>query len=89
MQDVITRADNLEVHEVPDGYIIYQTARDKVHYLNKTAAVIFEFCDGNLGETDIVSRVATAFELPPRMHDEVKTCLNLLMREGLLLPVSR
>ena len=89
MQDTLARADNLEVHEVPDGYIIYQTARDRVHYLNKTAAVIFEFCDGNRGETDIVSRVANAFELPPRMHDEVATCLNLLIREGLLLPISK
>ena len=89
MQGMIGRAENLEVHEVPDGYIIYQTARDKVHYLNKTAAVIFEFCDGNRDAADIVSRVATAFELPARMHDEVKTCLNLLMREELLLPVSR
>jgi hypothetical protein len=89
MQDMIARADNLEVHEVPDGYIIYQTARDRVHYLNKTAAVIFEFCDGKRDEADIVSRVATAFEIPPRMHDEVKTCLNLLMREGLLLSISK
>jgi hypothetical protein len=89
MQDMIARADNLEVHEVPDGYIIYQTARDRVHYLNKTAAVIFEFCDGKRDQADIVSRVANAFELPPRMHDEVTTCLNLLMREGLLLPISK
>lgn len=84
MQDMIVRAGNLEVHEVPDGYIIYQTARDRVHYLNKTAAVIFEFCDGKRDKTDIVSRVATAFELPTRMHGEVETCLDLLMREGLL-----
>ena len=89
MQEVIAPADNLEVHEVPDGYIIYQTTRDRVHYLNKTAAVIFEFCDGRRDRADIVSRVATAFELPPHMHDEVATCLNSLVREGLLLSISK
>lgn len=89
MADLIDRAEGLEVHEVPDGYIIYQTARDKVHYLNKTAAVIFEFCDGRRDKSDIVSRVATAFELAPRMHDEVSNCLDSLIREGVLLCAPR
>ncbi|THD66228.1 MAG: PqqD family protein [Bradyrhizobium sp.] len=89
MQEVIAPADNLEVHEVPDGYIVYQTARDRVHYLNKTAAVIFEFCDGRRDRTDIISRVAMAFELPPHTHEEVATCLDSLMREGLLRSISK
>jgi hypothetical protein len=89
MQEMIAPADNLEVHEVSDGYIIYQTARDRVHYLNKTAAVIFEFANGRRDRADIVSRVATAFELPPHMHEEVATCLNSLMREGLLRSISK
>lgn len=89
MQELIAPADNLEVHEVPDGYIIYQTARDRVHYLNMTAAVIFEFCDGRRDRADIISRVAMAFELPPRAHEEVATCLNSLMREELLKSISK
>jgi hypothetical protein len=89
MADFIDRADGLEIHDVPDGYIVYQTARDKVHYLNKTAAIIFEFCDGQRDKSDIVSRVATAFELAPRMHDEVSNCLDSLINEGLLLRTQR
>lgn len=89
MSEVIDRADGLDVHEVPDGYIVYQTARDKVHYLNKTAAVIFEFCDGRRDKDDIVSRVATAFELAPRMQEEVSNCLESLIGEGLLLRIQR
>lgn len=89
MADFIHRAEGLEIHDVPDGYIIYQTARDKVHYLNKTAAIIFEFCDGQRDRSEIVSRVATAFELAPRMHDEVSNCLDSLIGEGLLLCSQR
>ena len=56
MSAMVTQASNLEVHEVPDGYIVYQQERDRVHYLNKTAAIIFEFCDGKHESDDIVAR---------------------------------
>ena len=65
MSTMVTRASNLEVHEVPDGYIVYQQERDRVHYLNTTAAIIFELCDGTHESDDIVARVAKAFELDP------------------------
>ncbi|TMK54756.1 MAG: hypothetical protein E6G60_21290 [Actinobacteria bacterium] len=31
--------DGLDVNEVSDGLIVYYPARDRVHYLNNTAAV--------------------------------------------------
>ena len=46
MTEVLVRAEGLDVNEVPDGYVIYQTEADRVHYLNKTAAIVFELCDG-------------------------------------------
>jgi hypothetical protein len=39
--------DGMEVTEVPDGFVIYDEPREKVHYLNPTAAVIYAMCDGN------------------------------------------
>src|SRR5437762_3878064 len=38
--------DGLDVNEVKDGLIVYEPDRDRVHYLNGTAAVVFLFCDG-------------------------------------------
>ncbi len=29
-----------------DGYVIYHAVEDMAHYLNPTAAVVFELCDG-------------------------------------------
>ena len=63
MTEVLVRAEGLDVNEVPDGYVIYQTAADRVHYLNKTAAIVFELCDGARGADDIVARVSQMFEV--------------------------
>lgn len=89
MSEAVRQAPNLEVHEVPDGYIVYQSDRDRVHYLNKTAAIIFEFCSGSHGVDEIVERVATAFELGTAAHDEIRTGLDSLLREGLILSPSK
>ena len=89
MNAVVTRAENLEVHDVPDGYIVYQTERDSVHYLNHTAAIIFEFCDGKHEPEDIVTRVATAFDLGPSALDEIRAGLDSLLKEGLVQSSSK
>ena len=86
---MLTQATNLEVHDVPDGYIVYQTENDRVHYLNKTAAVIFEFCDGKHGSEDIISRVAKAFDLGPSAHNEIRAGLDSLLKEGLVQSSSK
>jgi hypothetical protein len=82
--ELLSQSDNLEVNEVPDGYIVYQTSRDRVHYLNKTAAIIFELCDGRRDVDDVVSRTAQAFELDQASHVEIRTCLDSLIKEGLV-----
>ncbi len=84
----MTQADNLEVHEVPDGYIVYQKERDRVHYLNKTAAIIFEFCDGTHEADDVVEQVAKIFALDSSAHDEIRAALDSLVTEGLILSPS-
>jgi hypothetical protein len=85
MSNIMVRAPDLEVHEVPDGYIVYQGEADNVCYLNKTAAIAFEFCDGKLAADDIVARVAKAFDLGNSAHDEIRACLDSLVKEGLII----
>ena len=89
MTEVMMRASGLEVHEVPDGYIVYQGARDNVCYLNKTAAIVFEFCDGKLEADDIVVRVAKIFELGASAHAEIRACIDSLVKEGLIRSNSK
>lgn len=89
MSEVMVRASGIDVHEMPDGYIIYQSTRDNVCYLNKTAAIIFEFCDGNLGRDEIIKRVAKMFELGSSAHAEINSCIDGLIKEGLIQSNSK
>jgi hypothetical protein len=89
MTDVLVRAENLDVNEVPDGYVIYQTEADRVHYLNKTAAIVFELCDGARGTGDIVARVSKMFEVEGNADDEIEACVQSLLKEGLVLSRSK
>jgi hypothetical protein len=89
MNAILRQAANLEIHDVPDGYIVYQSERDQVHYLNNTAAVIFELCDGKREPEDIIARVAKAFELGPSAYDEIRTGLDSLLKEGLVQSSSK
>jgi Coenzyme PQQ synthesis protein D (PqqD) len=88
MSAMLSRANDLDIHEVPDGYIVYDNARDRVHYLNSTAAIIFELCGSKLDPDDVVRRVAKAFDLGPSAHAEVRAALDLLLKEGLVLSSS-
>lgn len=52
-----------EVTQVPDGYVIYDEEHGRVHYLNPTAALIYEVCDGSRTVADIVELVRDAYDL--------------------------
>ena len=78
------KSDGLDVNEVPDGYVIYQMSRDQVHYLNKTAALVFEFCDGKRDAEDIVLRVRQLYGLDASSDEEVRSCIDSLLKGGLI-----
>ena len=80
-----TARPELEVNEVDDGLVIYDTGRDRVHYLNHTAALVFVLCTGEHAAADVAAHVAAAFDLPAdRATSETDACLAQLAREGLV-----
>lgn len=79
------RADALEVREVPDGFVVYDPARDKLHFLNGTAAFVLESCDGATPARALPALVAAAFRLDAEPVGEVEACLRRLLSEGLLV----
>jgi hypothetical protein len=75
--------DDLEINEVRDGLIVYDATRDRVHYLNATASVVFTLCDGDHDASAMADEMADLFEVaPPR--SEVDDCLASFATEGLL-----
>jgi hypothetical protein len=78
------RADDLEVNEAADGYVVYQPARDRVHYLNHTAALVLELCTGANQAADIVHLLQRAYDLPEPPRQEIHDCLAQFRQEGLI-----
>ena len=78
------RADDLEINQVPDGYIVYQPSRDRVHYLNHTAVLVLELCTGRVRAGDMAQLLRNAYDLPEAPTEEVASCLNTLSSEGLI-----
>ena len=82
------RADGLEIRSVPDGFVVYDPARDRLHFLNATAAFVLESCDGATPVADLPALVAAAFALEGEPADEVDDCVRRLLSEGLLVDAT-
>jgi hypothetical protein len=79
-----TSAPGLEINPVADGYIVYQPDRDRIHYLNATAAVVLELCNGRNAAADLPELLQRAFDLAEPPSEAVAGCLETLAKEGLI-----
>lgn len=83
MHDRPKKSDGLEVDEVEDGFVVYQPDRERVHYLNPTANLILELCDGTMTATQIAELIAQTFDLAVPPSQEVDDALAKMEAEGL------
>ncbi|MGC4006789.1 MAG: hypothetical protein QM811_28150 [Pirellulales bacterium] len=66
----------------PNGYLAYDTDRDRLHELNATAALTVELCDGTRAEDEVIR---TVVEVIGAEHaDAATTWLRRAIAEGLL-----
>jgi hypothetical protein len=80
-----TRVETLEITREEDGFIVYQAARDRVHYLNHTGVLVLELCDGHRSPADIAALIQRAYALPAPPRREVDEILVRMKDEGLIL----
>ena len=78
------RNPKIEINQVEDGYVVYDENRDRVHYLNHTAVLVLELCNGEHSPEDIVAILQRTYELPEPPDEEVTACLRQLRREGMI-----
>ncbi len=57
----------VELEELDDGCILYDTEKDEVHSLNSTAASIWICCDGKHSVEEIVDVVGKCFKSESKM----------------------
>lgn len=67
-----------------NGYIVYDAARERVHYLNHTASLVMDLCTGRNSLADIVTLVGQAYGLPRKPTREVGALVRQLAGEGLI-----
>jgi hypothetical protein len=80
------QASGAEVNEVPDGAVVYLEARERVHYLNPTAYLVFALCDGTRTLSEVIDRVAAEYELEQAPREDVVDCVSSLLAEDLVRP---
>ena len=84
MSDLPSAVAGLEVNQVKDGLVVYDAGRDRIHYLNATAAAVFTLCDGARYRQGIVDAVAIVFGPNAVSPGEVDACITQLEDEGLV-----
>ncbi len=77
-------SEGIEISEVADGYVIYDPKQDRVHYLNQTAVVVLELCNGQVTAGELPSLIQAAYDLPEPPVEEVAGCVQRLFEEGLV-----
>jgi len=76
----------LETEQVPDGYVVYLSERERVFFLNNSAAVILELCDGEHTLAEIAEILVAAYELDELPQEAFQTSVTNLIDEGLIAP---
>ena len=84
MEEYPKRIAGLDLDETDEGYVIYEPDKDRVHYLNPSAALILEFCNGTNTSTTIVELVQQAYDLAEPPREAVQALLAQMKDEGLL-----
>jgi hypothetical protein len=84
MSDMPTRVDDIDVVEMADGFAVYHVTRDRVHFVNHTAAIMLELCDGTKTEVEIARVLGGCYDLPRPPEAEVAGCLAQFRDEGLV-----
>ncbi len=78
------RVPNIELMPMDEGFMAYDAEAGRVHYLNRTAAIVFELCDGETTAEAIAAAMQELYGLSEPPSREVTSCLKSLGEKGLL-----
>jgi PqqD family protein of HPr-rel-A system len=76
---------DLVVAELDGEAVVYDPLPDKLHYLNHTAALIFQLCNGRMTISEIAGTLGDAYEMDAQvLEDEIRPLLRRLQTLGLV-----
>ncbi len=77
------RKEKLTVRELPEETLVYDSLRHKSHCLNRTAALVWQHCDGRTTIAEMAAILHEELDLPADQHI-VRLALEQLSRRQLL-----
>jgi hypothetical protein len=84
----VVRADNSIWREIEGKIAIIKDDGMAIYVLNRTAARIWEMCDGNLGPDEMAAKLCERYDVSlERASADVSKTLTSLMEKGLLMQV--
>jgi len=81
---LLTRTEGLDINVMHDGVVVYQREHKKIHYLNHTAGLVLELCDGKHKPAELASAVGEAYGLADAPYDDIVACLQDLLAKELV-----
>lgn len=82
------RAAGIEQSPVPDGSVVYDSRSREIHYLNATATMVLDLCDGERSREAIAALLQSAFDLAAAPVEDVGQCLAELRDKNLIEVLS-
>jgi hypothetical protein len=79
-----TRVQDVEVTPTADGSVVYDQSRERVHYLNETAAAVLDLCTGDRSVEEIARLLQDAYGLAEPPFQAARDCVKRLSNEGLV-----
>lgn len=82
------RPATLQINRLEDGCVIYQPEQERVHFLNQTAAMVLELCDGHHDGQAIEAQVAEHLGLHATARKVAGDTLQRFLAEGLIMAAA-
>jgi len=82
------RQEGLRVQQLPDEVLVYDLERHRAHCLNKTAALVWRYCDGRTSVADVAGILQQEYHLSAT-EELVWLALDRLGRAHLLRDLPR
>jgi coenzyme PQQ synthesis protein D (PqqD) len=76
---------DLSIVEMEGEAVIYDELTGQIHYLNRTATIVFNLCDGRATIPEFSKDIAEAFTLdPPDVERQVRSLIRNFREAGFL-----
>jgi len=75
---------DIRIFEADDGCVVYHRQKDRVHFLNHTAVLLLELCNGRHSIPEMITSLAQSYGLDAPPEKEIREVIDKFAQEGLI-----